>query len=264
MLGNRYLRSIAACTGSSNLFSNIAFATFLLFVVQDLHLEPLMIGVVFGLGNIGALFGAVMANRIGGLAGVGPTIVGTAMFAGVAGLLIPLATPALAVPMLIASSALGGFSNVVYNITQISFRQAITPPGMQGRMNATMRFIVWGTIPIGAIIGGALATSIGIHQAIWVGAILGLTPFLFVLLSPVRRLKEMPQPVGDAAVDRPHRDAARGGDRSRTWRSPATRASGSRDGSARRQRVRVNQTVESEVIASTPASATAPDRSRAV
>ena len=198
VLGNRYLRSIAACTGSGNLFSNIAFATFLLFVVQDLHLEPLTIGIVFGLGNIGALIGAVVANRIGGLAGVGPTIVGTALLAGVAGLLIPLATPALAVPMLIASSALGGFSNVVYNITQVSFRQAITPTGMQGRMNATMRFIVWGTIPIGAIIGGALATSIGIHQAIWVGAVLDLTPFLFVLLSPVRGLKEMPQPVGSA------------------------------------------------------------------
>ena len=196
VLGNRYLRSIAACTGSSNLFSNIAFATFLLFVVQDLHLEPLTIGIVFGLGNLGALFGATMANRIGGWAGVGPTVVGTAMLGGVAGLLVPMATPTLAVPLLIASSAIGGFCGVVYNITQVSFRQAITPASMQGRMNATMRFIVWGTIPIGAIIGGALATSIGIHQTIWIGAILGLTPFLFVLLSPVRGLKEMPQPVG--------------------------------------------------------------------
>ena len=203
MLGNRYLRSIAACTGISNLFSNIAFATFLLFVVQDLHLEPLMIGVVFGLGNIGALFGAVVANRIGRLAGVGPTIVGTALLGGVAGLLIPLATPALAVPMLIAAVSPGAASAAWSTTSPRSASgRPSRRPGMQGRMNATMRFIVWGTIPIGAIIGGALATSIGIHQTIWIGAILGLTPFLFVLLSPVRTLKAMPQPVG-GATDEP-------------------------------------------------------------
>jgi MFS family permease len=194
VVGNRYLRSIAACTGSSNLFSNMAFATFLLFVVQDLHLEPLMIGVVFGLGNLGSLVGAVTAARVGLRLGVGPTIVGASFLFGPALLLVPIATPTTAVPLLIASSALGGFSGVVYNVTQVSFRQAITPAAMQGRMNATMRFIVWGTIPVGAIIGGAMATTLGIHRTIWIGAILSTLPFLFVLLSPVRTLKEMPEP----------------------------------------------------------------------
>jgi hypothetical protein len=92
-----------------------------------------------------------------------------------------------------------GVSNVVYNITQVSFRQAITPTTMQGRMNATMRFIVWGTIPIGLLIGGVLATNLGLHEALWVGALLGLLPFLFVLLSPVRQLGAMPAPKDDAA-----------------------------------------------------------------
>ena len=70
---------------------------------------------------------------------------------------------------------------MVYNINQVSLRQAITPERMQGRMNATMRFIVWGTIPVGATIGGVIATAVGVTQALWVGSILGCTAFLPVL-----------------------------------------------------------------------------------
>ena len=91
----------------------------------------------------------------------------------------------------------GGFCGVAWNINQISLRQAITPPRMQGRMNATMRFIVWGTIPLGAIIGGILGDLIGLHATIWVGAIGALLAFLPVALSPVRRLVTIPVQVDD-------------------------------------------------------------------
>ena len=78
-----------------------------------------------------------------------------------------------------------GFSAVVYNINQVSLRQAITPERMQGRMNATMRFIVWGTIPIGPIVGGAIATT-GRRQRRPLGRRIGsCTAFLSVLFSPV-------------------------------------------------------------------------------
>jgi hypothetical protein len=60
-----------------------------------------------------------------------------------------------------------------------------------------MRFIVWGTIPLGQIIGGFLASVIGLHNTIWVGALGGLIAFVPVALSPVRSLKDMPQPVED-------------------------------------------------------------------
>jgi len=76
---------------------------------------------------------------------------------------------------------------------------------MLGRMNATMRFIVWGTIPIGSIIGGLVATSFGVVSAIWLGAIGGLVSFLPVFFSPVRTLETIPDPepvaVGEAAGD---------------------------------------------------------------
>jgi hypothetical protein len=68
---------------------------------------------------------------------------------------------------------------------------------MQGRMNATMRFIVWGTIPVGAMLGGFLGNTIGLHETIWIGAIGGIFSFLPLLIGPVRSLKEMPAPLDE-------------------------------------------------------------------
>ena len=83
-----------------------------------------------------------------------------------------------------------------------SYRQAITPTAIQGSMNATMRFLVWGTIPMGAVFGGLAATWVGVHDAIWIGAFGSCLPFLFVLLSPVRSLRTMPEPAagGDSSA----------------------------------------------------------------
>jgi hypothetical protein len=94
---------------------------------------------------------------------------------------------------------MGGFFGVAWNINQVSLRQAITPPRMQGRMNATMRFIVWGTIPLGSIAGGALGSLIGLHATIVVGAVGALIGFVPVTLSSVRSIVTMPEPVEDDA-----------------------------------------------------------------
>jgi MFS family permease len=198
VLGHRYLRTIAASTALSNLFTNMAFATFLVYVVRDLHLEPGVIGVVFAVGNLGAILGAFTATRLGLRFGVGPVIVGSIGLAGPAALLVPMASLGWAVPVLVVSQSLTGFLGVVYNINQVSLRQAITPERMLGRMNATMRFIVWGTIPIGATIGGVIATAVGVTQALWVGTILSCLAFLPVFLGPVRRLREIPSAPGEA------------------------------------------------------------------
>ena len=92
----------------------------------------------------------------------------------------------------------GVFCSTAWNINQVSLRQAITPTRMQGKMNATMRFIVWGT-SCWAILGGALGGIIGLHETIIVGAIGGLLAFIPVTLSSVRHLVTMPEPVDDDA-----------------------------------------------------------------
>jgi len=91
-----------------------------------------------------------------------------------------------------------GYGAVIYNITQVSFRQAICPERLQGRMNAVMRFIVWG-IPVGTLLGGVLATWIGLRETLFVSAIGVWLAFLPILISPVRTLRAMPEPAVDLA-----------------------------------------------------------------
>jgi MFS family permease len=209
VFGNPYLRGISAATGTSNLFSNIAFATFIVYAVRELGLSPTEIGIIFGVGNVGALLGAVSGDRWSRRFGLGHTIVGSMALTAPGILLVALAPTQAPIPFLVAAIGLTGFSSVVYNISQVSFRQAITPPTMQGRMNATMRFIVWGTIPVGSILGGIIATAVGLHTAIWVGAIGSIFAVVPLLISPVHTLKTMPEPVEDApGVDSPGTDGA--------------------------------------------------------
>jgi MFS family permease len=195
VVGNRHLRAIAACTGSSNFFGQILFAIFLLYAVRTLHLSSVEVGAVFAVGSVGSIAGALVANRVQKRIGVGPAIVWYAVLFSVAGIAFPLAPRSHPLPLLMAGSLVFGFGGVAYNITQVSLRQAITPERLQGRMNAAMRWIVWGTIPLGTILGGVLAQTLGLRTAMWVGAIGSIPVFLTVLLSPVRSIREMPEPV---------------------------------------------------------------------
>jgi MFS family permease len=156
------------------------------------------------LGNVGPLLAAFSANRVSKRFGVGPTIIGASVVGGPMFLLIPFAPHGdSAVLFLAAVFIVGGFGNVVYNVAQVSLRQAITPERIQGRMNSVMRFIVWGTIPLGSFIGGALTTVIGLKETMIVGGIGTSLSFLPVLLSPVRKLREMPEPVEEEPVLEP-------------------------------------------------------------
>jgi MFS family permease len=190
---HRLLRSIAACTGTANLFGAVGWSVLVLYAVQVLGLTPGTIGIVFGVGSIGFLIGALLPDRIQRRIGLGPAIVASAFVAGLALFLVPLAPQASPLPFLLASQVLVGMGQVVYNVSQVSLRQAITPDAMLGRMNATMRFVVWGTMPLGAVIGGILGGVIGLHETLYVAAIGETFAFLFVLLSPVRSLRTIEQ-----------------------------------------------------------------------
>jgi MFS family permease len=194
---NSYLRSIAACTGTANFFGTLAFAIFVLYAVRTLHLSSVQVGIVFAAGSVGAIVGALVVDRVQRTIGVGWSIVLPAVLFSVGGFAFPLAPRSSPLPVLIAGVFVTQFGSVAYNITQVSLRQAITPERLQGRMNAAMRWIVWGTIPLGTLAGGGLATAFSLRFALWVGAFGGVLTFLFVALSPVRSIGAMPEPVDE-------------------------------------------------------------------
>ena len=192
VIGNRQLRAIAACGANFNLCFNIVLATFILYAARTLHLSAIEIGAIFAVGSAGAVCGALLANRIQGAIGIGPSIVWSAVLLSTGSIAFPLAPRSFPIPVLMLGYALLSFGVVIYTVAQISFRQAITPERLQGRMNAAMRWVTWGSIPLGTLIGGAIGQTVGLHVALWVGAIGALPAFLFVVLSPVRSIRALP------------------------------------------------------------------------
>jgi hypothetical protein len=85
------------------------------------------------------------------------------------------------------------FGSVVYNVAQVSFRQGLTPERLLGRMNATMRFLVWGTMPLGGLIGGVLGASVGVRETVMIGMAGSCLAFLPVFFSPLRTMRELPR-----------------------------------------------------------------------
>jgi hypothetical protein len=194
---NRILRSIAMCTGSSNLFSAIASSMFLVILARELHLGAGFIGVIFSFSSIGGLLGAFTAQKVAKWLGQGPAIWMSVAFTAPFALFAPMVEKGWLLVAATAGQVLVWYGAVVYNINQVSYRQAITPDRLLGRMNATMRFLVWGTLPLGGLIGGALGSLIGVRPTVWVGAVGGMLAFLPVFFSPLRNARELPVPPGD-------------------------------------------------------------------
>jgi MFS family permease len=192
----------SAAIVTMNLGSNISYSILLVFLVRELGLKPEAIGVAFSIGSIGVLAGAASAAAFGRRLGVGPAlIVATAIVTGGA-FLILLATPDTAFVLLLATAAVQGFSGIIINVNGVSLRQSLTPDHLQGRVNATGRWINWSILPLAAILGGIIATAIGLRGTILVGAVIGLLSLPWLIFTPIRKLRQMPtSPMGMPAPE---------------------------------------------------------------
>ena len=188
---HRLQRGIVGAVALSNFFGQIVFSILLIFAVRELDLSAATIGVVLAVGNLGTLAAALTARRISDRFGVGRTIVLAAFLFGPGTLLIALAPKALAIPLITLSMLILGFGGILFNVTAISLIQAITPDRLLGRANASRRFVVWGVIPFGGLAGGALGSTIGLREAMVIGALGGALAVVPILLSPVRSVGRM-------------------------------------------------------------------------
>jgi MFS family permease len=195
LLGHWFQRPLAITVATSNFFNTMAFSIFLVYLVRDLELSAQVIGLMLAVSNLGWLAGAVVAGRVSNRLGVGNVLVGSAILFSVSLLLIPAAPQSQPIPFVVAGLMLATFGGIVFNVTGLSFTQAIVPDRMLGRINATRRFIVWGVIPLGTLTGGVLGSTIGLRETLWVGAIGGSLSFLPLLFSPVRSIGPMDEAV---------------------------------------------------------------------
>lgn len=191
---NKLLWTQAGCTGMSNLGSNIFEVAIFLYAYRILGISEGSIGVAFSMGAAGFLVGALISRRVTAWIGLGRTIA-LSISANFALLLVLLAGGVYAVFILGFAFFLAFMGVPVYNINQVSLRQIITPNRLQGRMNATMRTIVWGTIPVGALLGGVFAGAFGIVPALTIGVLISGASVFWIVLGPIFRLKKQPDPV---------------------------------------------------------------------
>jgi MFS family permease len=191
LLSNPILRSITACTCTNNFFSSVTRTLFVLYVVKTLNIEPSLLGIILTVGSIGPFLSVLFITRITSYFGLGPTIVWFRVGGDLASLLIPLAggPPILTILILVLSQFGAGFAAPLYSVNAISIRQAIASVEWQGRINATSRFITWGAIPLGALVGGELGQLLGLRLTLWLAALGLVFSFLWVYFSPVIKLK---------------------------------------------------------------------------
>lgn len=201
VFGNRLLRAIAGCTGSANLFSNIAFPVYYILLARELHLSAGVIGLFTSIAAVGGLVGSLVASRVARWLGQGPTIWISIVMSLPGPFVVPFVQRNWTLAVLAAAQLVMWAAVIVYNITQVSFRQGLCPPHLLGRMNATMRFLVWGTIPIGTLLGGLLGSTIGVRPTLLVAAIGGCVAVLPVYFSPLRTMRELPVYVSDSETD---------------------------------------------------------------
>lgn len=192
VFGNRTLRAIVGCTASANFSSGAFVAVQVIFLTRNVELSPAAVGLLLAIAGGGGVAGALTVRWWTSRLGQARVIWLLPLATWPVGLLIPLTEPGWRVGFAVLGLVVMGYGGVVYNVAQVSYRQAICPDRLLGRMNASVRFVVWGTLPL----GGTLGEWIGVRGAVWVSVgIMALAP-LWVLGSPLRRMRDLPVDAG--------------------------------------------------------------------
>lgn len=174
------LRWIACATASINFGGSVIGAVALIYAYRILHLQPALLGLVWGFAEIGFV-GALLSGRVRARLGLRATLVTMLAINSAASGVMLLAQVGWPYAALFVSAAMSAVTVPIYNVNQVSYRQALVDTRVQGRMNATMRTFVWGTLPLGALAGGWLGASLGVPAAIAIGAFLSGCSALWLL-----------------------------------------------------------------------------------
>ena len=188
------LRVVILVSIASQLFAGGFMALLVLYLVNSLGLSPITIGLLFVIGGLSAIPGATLADRVARSVGVGKAIISGWVVETLARLIIPLAAGpfVVVVALLGVAQAANGATGTIANIHQWTLRQVVTPERLQGRVTAGHRFLVYGTWSIGALLGGALGSAVGVRQALLVCAVADVLTRLPALRSRLWDLKEQP------------------------------------------------------------------------
>ncbi len=182
------LRSIIAHVAGS--FYGVLYTIYL---IQDLHLSPLLLGVVVSAGGVGSLVGSFFASRVIARLGFGPALIWTAVGASIVGVLTPLAGGPilLATLMVFLPQLIGDGLQTIEGVAELSLIQGVIPNEILGRVNATLEVFSHGiAYPLGALLAAVLAGWIGVRGGIAIGWAGMAASIVLLVLSPLPRIRQ--------------------------------------------------------------------------
>jgi predicted MFS family arabinose efflux permease len=187
-----YLRPLTAYAAVSNFGYAGSMALMVIFLVRVAGFGAGSVGVLLGIVGCGGVVGAALARRLSALTGTARALLLASLGAGPAEMLLPFARTGPRAALFVTGAALLGAGIVVGNIIAASFRQAYCPPEMLGRVVSGMRFVGFGSAPLGALLAGVLGTAIGIRNGLWILLAIDAAAGLLLLTPAIVSRRDLP------------------------------------------------------------------------
>jgi len=187
------IRAALAAGATFNFFNFMFSALFVLYATRVLSVQPAMLGAVLGAGAVGAVFGSTITGWLARRIGIGPTyILGTVLFPLPLVLVPAAAGPALLVLAFLFAARFGsGLGVMVLDISFGSIFAALIPHRLRSRVSGAFTVVNYGVRPLGSLAGGFLGSAIGLRPTLWIATVGAIAGFLWLLPSPLPRLKTL-------------------------------------------------------------------------
>jgi MFS family permease len=191
VFGDELIRPELLCTATINLFNFVFHAIFVLYATKELGVSPGVLGLALGAGAVGGLAGALVAVRLERLIGIGLAFTLGCVLFPLPLVLVPLASgPELVIALMLGvAEFLSAVGVMILDVNGNSLMVLRTPDRLRSRMSGTYRFVNYGVRPLGALLGGALGTAMGLQTTLWIGVIGALAGVIWLLFSPIPRLR---------------------------------------------------------------------------
>jgi MFS family permease len=193
VLRDELIRTDLACAATVNLFNYVFHAVFILYATRELGVSPGTLGIALGAGAVGGILGALIAPKLEQLIGIGRSVVlGSVLFPAPL-IVVPIASGSeLQLGLMLgAAEFLSSVGVMIFDVSAASMLYLRTPDRIRARAVGTLRFVNYGIRPIGALLGGALGTALGLQTTLWIGVLGALLGVVWLFFSPIPRLREV-------------------------------------------------------------------------
>jgi MFS family permease len=196
VFGNPIIRAALGATATINFFNFVFAALFILYATKELGVAPATLGLVLGAAAVGGILGAIVTSRVARRIGIGRAFaLGCVLFPAPL-LLVPLAEgPEWVILACLFLAEFGcGFGVMMLDISAGAIAAAVVPERLRSRVSGAYMVVNYGVRPVGALVGGALGTAIGLRETLWIATVGALLGVLWLLPSPILGLRELPEP----------------------------------------------------------------------